>query len=258
MLPAERLAEAFPGCDLKPGEILAAFKAAAPYLGYRASLVQLVDWLFRFTKPQDWQPGRRPIVWPSSALQAADLGITLTQTKRLNRQLAELGLVVMRDSPNGKRYGGRDDQDHIVEAYGFDPSPLGSRAAEFRRIADAGREQRRLSAKLKRRATVATRCLRQVLDTFEQLELVLPATVAHATVLLRETAAETDDLQTRVEALERAAMIAREALESALSQPPSSASDARKAANMCPKGHQNVPHYTATRLQVTFRILRIQ
>ena len=59
MLPAEGLAEAFTGLDMKPGEILAAFKAAAPHLGYRAGLVHAIDWLFRFTKPQDWQPGRR-------------------------------------------------------------------------------------------------------------------------------------------------------------------------------------------------------
>ena len=35
-----------------PGQLLAAFKAAAPQLGLSLRLVHAVDWLFRFTQPQ--------------------------------------------------------------------------------------------------------------------------------------------------------------------------------------------------------------
>jgi len=50
----------------KPIQILGAFKAAAPFLGYGAKIVHAIDWLFRFTSPQDWHEahgrscGRRP------------------------------------------------------------------------------------------------------------------------------------------------------------------------------------------------------
>ena len=59
-----------------PGQLLAAFKAAAPRLGLSPRLVHAVDWLFRFTQPQDWGRGGRPIVWPSASLQQEALGLS--------------------------------------------------------------------------------------------------------------------------------------------------------------------------------------
>lgn len=44
----------------------ACFKAAAPRLGISPRLVHAVDYLFCHTRPQDWQPDSRPIVWPSN------------------------------------------------------------------------------------------------------------------------------------------------------------------------------------------------
>jgi len=55
--------------------------------------VYAVDWLFKFTQPQDWERGGRPIVWPSALLEQEALGLSETQAKRLNRCLIEAGLV---------------------------------------------------------------------------------------------------------------------------------------------------------------------
>ena len=41
-------------------------------------------------------------------MQQEALGLSPTQVKEINRRLIELGLVTMKDSPNGKRYGKRD------------------------------------------------------------------------------------------------------------------------------------------------------
>jgi replication initiation protein RepC len=49
----------------------------------------------------------------------------------LNRLLIELGLIAVKDSPIGKRCGRRDREGRIVEAYGFDLSPLAQRIAAF-------------------------------------------------------------------------------------------------------------------------------
>jgi replication initiation protein RepC len=111
LLKVDRTAESFGGLPkdvTAPAQLLAAFKAAAPRLGVSTRLVHTVDWLFKFTQPQDWERGARPIVWPSASLQQEALGLSETQTKRLNRCLIEAGLVTMKDSPNGKRYGNRD------------------------------------------------------------------------------------------------------------------------------------------------------
>ena len=106
LLRADRTAEGFDGLPddvTAPGQLLAAFKAAAPRLGLPPRLVHAVDWLFRFTQPQDWERGGRPIVWPSALLQQEALGLSTTRVKALNRTLIEAGLITMKDSPNGKR-----------------------------------------------------------------------------------------------------------------------------------------------------------
>ncbi len=70
----------------------------------------------------------------------------------------------MRDSPNGKRYGRRDPKGNIVEAYGFDLSPIAARHAEFVRLAEAAREERELMGRLRRRATIARKGIAQILE----------------------------------------------------------------------------------------------
>jgi len=173
MLETIKAAERFAGVeDITPGQVLAAFKSAAPYLGIRPGLVHAVDWLFRFTQANDWQPGMRPIVWPSAAMQGEDLCLGPSQVKNLNRQLVEHGLLVMKDSPNGKRYGVRSPKGRIVEAYGFDLSPLGERMAEFRSIAEEGRALRLRIQALRRRATIARNGLRQIIETAKEHALV--------------------------------------------------------------------------------------
>jgi replication initiation protein RepC len=167
LLQADRTAEDFAGLPqgvTAPGQLLAAFKAAAPYLGIVPRLVHALDWLFRFTQLQDWQEDSRPIVWPSARMQQEALGLSPTQVKAINRQLIELGLVTMKDSPNGKRYGLRD-KGCIVEAYGFDLSLLAVRHAEFVRLAEAGRVERRAMGQLRRRATIARKGIVQILET---------------------------------------------------------------------------------------------
>src|ERR1700727_3069121 len=128
LLAADHTAARFDGMPdgvTVPGQLLAAFKAAAPRLGLSLRLVHAVDWLFRFTQPQDWGRGGRAIVWPSASMQQEALGLSATRVKAINRALIEAGLITMKDSPNGKRYGRRDPRGNIVEAYGFDLSPIG-------------------------------------------------------------------------------------------------------------------------------------
>src|SRR6516165_11457731 len=168
LLKVDRAAEGFTGLPeglTVHGQLLAAFKAAAPRLGLPTRVVHAIDWLFKFTQPQDWEPGGRPIVWPSASLEQEALGLSETQTKRLNRCLIEAGLVTMKDSPNGKRYGRRDPRGRIVEAYGFDLSPLAARYAEFIRIAEEGRAERAAMGRLRRRATIARKAIAQILET---------------------------------------------------------------------------------------------
>ena len=160
MLTIRDQADRFEGVargSAKPLRFLAAFQEAEPYLGLPPQAFKLIAWLVKMTQPQDWEAGSRPIVWPSAARQQEFLGLTPSAVKTLNRILFEAGIFVLRDSPTGKRYGRRDDQGRIIEAYGFDLSPLAFRADEFIRLAAEARAERERMQALKRRATCARR-----------------------------------------------------------------------------------------------------
>ncbi len=67
--------------------------------------------------------------------------------KTLRNHLAALvmaGLILRRDSPNGKRYARRSDVDaeRPADAFGFDLTPLVARAMEFEALAEEGRRER--------------------------------------------------------------------------------------------------------------------
>ncbi len=248
MLPTEATAERFAGGDITPGQALAALKSAAPQLGIAPRLIHAVDWLFRFTQPQDWEPGARPIVWPSSSMQAAELGVTEDQARRINRHLVEVGLVVMRDSPNAKRYGRRDARGRIVEAYGFDLSPIGARIDEFRAAAEAYRAERALIARLRRRATIARTSLRQTWQTYQEQQIVDPAlsglrAAAEAASAAVRGLITPEALTPAIERLEAVARAARKALEMTLAHGPSAGS---KSVEMSGRPGINAGHITTT------------
>ena len=247
LLQADRRAEGF--CGLSegvsvPGQLLAALKATAPQLGLSPRLVHTVDWLFRFTQLQDWGRGGRPIVWPSAALQQEALGLSATEAKALNRALIEAGLITMRDSPNGKRFGRRDGQKRIVEAYGFDLSPLAARYAEFLRLAEEARAEREALRRLRRRATIARNGIAQILETaaeygFADAEwLRLQRDAQDLTRALR-TVERPEAMALGVESLERRQRLARERLENLLAEVSGKAAG---AVNPDPLGTGNGPH----------------
>lgn len=186
---AEKIAVAFSGLPegRGTGHALAAFKRAASYLDMPASVVQLIDILFSWTKAEDWGPGRLPIVWPRNEKLARKLGVQVRQVQNLLDRAIALKLISHRDSPNGHRGGARDAEGHIKWAYGIVLSPIGARFAEFSQIAAEGAAQderidhfkRRLAAVRRRTASLSqTVADHQLTGTKaeEEHELVLMAT----------------------------------------------------------------------------------
>jgi replication initiation protein RepC len=240
LLKADRSAEGFAGLPEgveSPGQLLAAFKAAAPRLGVSPRLVHAVDWLFCFTQPQDWEEGARPIVWPSAQMQQGALGLGPSQAKEINNHLIELGLVTMKDSPNGKRYGRRHEQTgRILEAYGFDLSPIAARHAEFVRLAKEAKAERAAIGRLRRRTTIARKAIVQILETAQEYGFGGEEwkTLAHETSdLVRALKAmeSPDEMEARVTSLERWQQAARERLEHLLG-----------TVEIGPKEPENRPH----------------
>ncbi|MGE0280193.1 MAG: plasmid replication protein RepC [Rhizobiaceae bacterium] len=247
LLKVDRVAEGFAGLPdgvTVPGQLLAAFKAAAPSLGLSLNLVHAIDWLFKFTKPQDWGRGGRPIVWPSASLQQEALGLSPTRTKALNRALIETGLVTMKDSPNGKRYGKRDAKGQIVEAYGFDLSPIAARHAEFVQLAAQAKAEREEMRRLRRRATIARNGIAQLLETAAEYGFQGEEwpTLARETRNLAQALRKVEtpeEMTLGVASLERRQTSARERLEKLLAELVTKSSE---LVNPDPLGTENGPH----------------
>ncbi len=197
-----------PKGSAKPFRYLAAFQEAEPYLGLPPQAYKLMAWLIKQTQAQDWEEGSRPICWPSAARQAEFLGLSPARVKILNRALFEAGVFILRDSPTGKRYGRRDPEGRIIEAYGFDLSPLAYRYEEFIRLAAEARAERERLRTLRQRATIARRAIRQIGETLESLDAAPPeweqlaADTAALVALIRPTK-RPDDLALIVQSLER-------------------------------------------------------
>lgn len=186
---AARLATEFRGLPDAQGhgQALAAFKRAAAYLNVPPSVVQLIDVMFSWTKPEDWRAGATPIVWPRNEKLARALGLQVRQVQNLLDRAISLRLISHRDSPNGHRGGVRGPDGQIKWAYGIVLSPIGTRMDEFLSIADRGaREDERIDG-LKKRLSAARRRTSSLAQTVldhaiagtkadEELALALTAT----------------------------------------------------------------------------------
>ena len=165
---------------LLPGNLLGAFKGAARYMGVRGNILVAIDYFFAMTRSQDWMGDARPIVWPSAREQSEALGLSPSGVKFLNRRLIELGLIIAKDSPTGARWGRRGHNGQILEAYGFDLSPMAHRFEEFCEIRDAGRANDAVRAQLRRRKTVAIKSIGQIVRTAAESNIDTPSLYALA------------------------------------------------------------------------------
>jgi replication initiation protein RepC len=98
------------------------------------------------------------VVFPSNkALSLRANGMSEPTLRRHLAALVEAGLIIRRDSPNGKRFARRGE--YGGQAYGFDLAPLAARAAEFERRAEELRHEQRRARLLKERINLLRRDL---------------------------------------------------------------------------------------------------
>ena len=101
------------------------------------------------------------VVHPSNrALGLRANGMSEPTLRRHLAALVEAGLIIRRDSPNGKRYVRRSaGAGEPAQAFGFDLSPLVARAGEFDAAREALERERRSQRRLKERVTLLRRDL---------------------------------------------------------------------------------------------------
>lgn len=255
---AEAFAEEGVCASVPKARAFVAVKRVGCRIGLKPGDMLLLDTLAAFTQAQDWEDGRRPVVWASNATLMARTGFSLSALKRHARRLSEAGVIAFRDSPNGKRWGRRDERGVIVEAYGVDLSPLAARAEEFEALHAEVQAEERLSQALRRQITVSRRMIRARLEAalhaalsgpwralenaFEALLAALP----RRSVSSDRLEALLDgfrELQGRVET----AYLSAVGRDEAVDKPSGAAGDAaRKHVKMAPREVASGPHIQLT------------
>jgi len=152
------------GCPSR-GQVLAMVKKAAPLLGLRHGLVMVLDMLFSISFDQDWLGDGRPIAWPSNRRLQELTGLSRSQVKSVLGLLFDLGLIAMRDSGNGHRWGQRDGpQGRITQAFGIDLSPLAARYEEFAALVDEDDRRRAQAGHLRAEISAVRRAVLTLVD----------------------------------------------------------------------------------------------
>lgn len=201
MAVSEQLAQAGERGAVPKSTAFVAVKRVGAYIGLKAGDLLLLDTLGAFTQAQDWEEGRRPIVWASNAYLMEQTGFSLSALKRHARRLAETGVISFKDSPNGKRWGRRNEEGYITEAYGFDLSPLSARADEFEQLHIELQAERALCQRLKRQITVSRRMIRARIEA--AVNCALKGPWAQLTGMFEVLLARLPRRHTASEALER-------------------------------------------------------
>ena len=105
------------------------------------------------------------IVFPSNhSLTLRAHGMAPATLRRHLAVLVDCGLVIRRDSPNGKRYARKGQGGAIETAFGFDLTPLVARAAEFECLAEEARAERRAYLVVREGITLVRRDLAKMIE----------------------------------------------------------------------------------------------
>ncbi|TRL24695.1 replication initiation protein RepC [Methylosinus sporium] len=117
--------------------------------------------------------GAALVVFPSNKeLSLRAHGMAPSTLRRLLACLVDAGLIIRRDSPNGKRFV-RRRQGQIEAVFGFDLSPLVARATEIERLAEEVRAEDSATALLRERISLMRRDIVKMIAT--GLEEAIPA-----------------------------------------------------------------------------------
>lgn len=162
---AGQLAEAVipPGKRIDKWKVFRDLCDARPKLGLRDRALAVLNALLSFLPETQLEEGGNLVVFPSNAqLSVRANGIAGTTLRENLGLLVDCGLILRKDSPNGKRYARKDGEGAIREAYGFSLAPLLVRAEEFAALAQDVIAERRQIQLLRERITILRRDIRKL------------------------------------------------------------------------------------------------
>ncbi|MGE0282577.1 MAG: plasmid replication protein RepC [Rhizobiaceae bacterium] len=105
------------------------------------------------------------IVFPSNRqLSLRSHGMANATLRRHLAALLERGIILRRDSPNGKRYARKGRGGELEDAFGFSLAPLLARAKEFHAAAERVRADNRALKLMRERITLQRRDIAKLID----------------------------------------------------------------------------------------------
>jgi len=138
--------------------------AAMELLGIHSNSLAVLDALLSFYPENELRQDAQLIVFPSNAQLAlrahAMAGATL---RRHIAILVEAGLIIRKDSANGKRYARKNGDGQIESAFGFDLSPLLARSEELAMLSQQVAANRATFRRAKENLTICRRDVRKLI-----------------------------------------------------------------------------------------------
>jgi replication initiation protein RepC len=146
-------------------EVFRAICTAKDLIAINERALSVLNALLSF-HPETILSGEGLIVFPSNEqLSLRAHGMAATTLRRQLAALVTAGLIVRRDSPNGKRYARKGRGGEVELAFGFDLAPLVARADEFAALAEQVRADERALKLARERITICRRDIIKMIAT---------------------------------------------------------------------------------------------
>ena len=146
-------------------QVFRAICTAKARIGVSERALAVLDALLSF-HPETTLSGEGLIVFPSNqqlALRAH--GMAPATLRRHLAALVDSGLIIRRDSPNGKRFARKGRGGTVEMAFGFELSPLVARAEEFEAWAEDVQAEERALQLVRERITLCRRDIAKMIAT---------------------------------------------------------------------------------------------
>jgi replication initiation protein RepC len=159
MVAARAISETAPRDTIaEKWKVLDNLREAKTALGISDRALSVLNALLTFHQDTTLAISSDLIVFPSNrSLMLRSNGMSPSTLRRHLAALVLAGLVIRRDSPNGKRYARKGEGGRVEQAFGFDLSPLAARALEFETLAKEARAQAKARYLLREEISVLRR-----------------------------------------------------------------------------------------------------
>ena len=147
-------------------QVFRAICTAKARIGVSERALAVLDALLSFHPETTTLSGEGLIVFPSNqqlALRAH--GMAPATLRRHLAALVDCGLIIRRDSPNGKRFARKGRGGTVEMAFGFELSPLVARAEEFEAWAEDVQAEERALRLVRERITLCRRDIAKMIAT---------------------------------------------------------------------------------------------